>query len=104
MFILPAHALKGVTGETFVKQFNYNMPPGTGPYQIREQDVERGRSIRIRRRNDYWAANHRRNIGTSNFDEVQQVVVRDRNRELRCSGAETSITTSCRAPRNGSRS
>ena len=82
MFILPAHVLKGVTGETFVKQFNYNMPPGTGPYQIREQDVERGRSIRIRRRNDYWAATHRRNIGTSNFDEVQQVVVRDRNLEF----------------------
>jgi microcin C transport system substrate-binding protein len=82
LFIYPAHALKGVSGESYIRDFNYRMVPGTGPYAISERDVERGRMIRIRRRNDYWAADHRRNIGTANFDEIQQQVVRDRNLEF----------------------
>lgn len=77
-FIMPAHVLTGVTGEAYLKQFNYRMVPGSGPYAVAEQDVDRGRLIRIRRRNGYWAATHRRNIGVANFDEVQQSVVRDR--------------------------
>jgi microcin C transport system substrate-binding protein len=58
------------------------MPLGSGPYAVAEQDIERGRMIRIRRRNDYWAANHRRNVGVNNFHEIQQAVVRDRNLEF----------------------
>ncbi len=33
-------------------------------------------SIR-RRRNDYWAEKHRRNVGLNNFDEIREIVVRD---------------------------
>jgi microcin C transport system substrate-binding protein len=82
LFIYPSHALKGVTGDAYIRDYNYRMLPGTGPYVISDRDVERGRMIRIRRRNDYWAADHRRNIGTGNFDEIQQQVVRDRNLEF----------------------
>ena len=82
LFILPAHSLKGVTGDAYVKQYNYRMLPGSGPYAVGDQDVDRGRMIRIRRRSDYWAANHRRSIGTANFNEIQQNVVRDRNLEF----------------------
>ena len=82
LFIYPAHALKNVTGDAYIRDYNYRMVPGTGPYAIAERDVDKGRMIRIRRRNDYWAASHRRNIGTANFDEIQQSVVRDRNLEF----------------------
>ena len=82
LFIMPAHGLKGVTGAAFIKDFNYRMLPGSGPYAVAEQDVEKGRQIRIRRRTDYWAANHRRNVGLDNFNEIQQQVVRDRNLEF----------------------
>ena len=82
LFIYPAHVLKGVTGEAYIRDFNYKMLPGTGPYAVAERDVEKGRMIRIRRRNDYWARDHRRSIGVSNFDEIQQQVVRDRNLEF----------------------
>ena len=37
----------------------------------------KGRSITIRRRTDYWAENVRRNIGSNNFDEIREIVVRD---------------------------
>lgn len=82
LFIYPAHALKNVTGDAYIRDYNYRMVPGTGPYAIAERDVDKGRMIRIRRRNDYWAASHRRNVGTANFDEIQQSVVRDRNLEF----------------------
>jgi microcin C transport system substrate-binding protein len=80
--IYPAHVLATLTGDQYIKDYNYKMLPGTGPYAVAETDVEKGRMIRIRRRPDYWAAQERRNIGVANFDEVQQIVVRDRNLEF----------------------
>ena len=79
MPILPAHVLKTMDGARYIKEYNYKMLPGTGPYIVNESDVVRGNSITIRRRPDYWAANERRNVGVNNFDEIQQVVVRDEN-------------------------
>ncbi len=82
LYIYPAHILKNITGEAYVREYNYKMLPGTGPYIVAEQDVDKGNMIRIRRRSDYWAEKHRRNIGSSNFDQIQQAVVRDRNLEF----------------------
>jgi microcin C transport system substrate-binding protein len=82
LFIYPAHVLKNLSGDAYIRQYNYKMLPGTGPYAISEKDVDRGRMIHIRKRSDYWAAKHRRSIGTANFDEIQQSVVRDRNLEF----------------------
>ncbi|MSO30507.1 MAG: ABC transporter substrate-binding protein [Acidobacteria bacterium] len=82
MYVYPASILKTISGEAYVRDYNYKMLPGTGPYVVSEQDVDKGKSIRIRHRPDYWAATHRRNIGIANFDVIQQLVVRDRNLEL----------------------
>ena len=49
------------------------------PHIVNESDVVRGNSITIRRRNDYWAEKYRRNVGLNNFDQIQEVVVRDEN-------------------------
>lgn len=77
MPILPAHVLKDVDGERYVKEYNFKLLPGTGPYVINEADVVKGRSLTIRRRPDYWAENIRRNVGANNFDEIREIVVRD---------------------------
>ena len=82
VFILPAHVVKNVTGAQFVRDYNYKMIPGSGPYAIAESDVEKGRTIHVRRRPNYWAEKSRRNVGTANFDDMQIVVVRDRNLEF----------------------
>ena len=68
MFVYPAHVLRNLTGDAYIRDYNYRMLPGTGPYQVSEQDVQRGRMITIRRRPDHWAAGHRRSVGTANFD------------------------------------
>ena len=80
--VYPAHVLKDVDGARYVREFNDKMLPGTGPYAVETADVDKGRSIRIRRRTGYWAEQHRRNVGGNNFDEIRQIVVRDRNLEF----------------------
>ena len=79
MPIFPAHVLKTVNGDTYIKEYNYKSLPGSGPYIIRESDIDKGRSITMRRRNDYWAAKARGSVGLSNIDELQFIVVRDDN-------------------------
>jgi microcin C transport system substrate-binding protein len=77
--IFPAHVLKTLNGEKYLKDYNYKLLPGSGPYVIREEDIEKGKAITARRRKDYWAENARANVGQNNFDALKYVVVRDEN-------------------------
>jgi microcin C transport system substrate-binding protein len=77
MQILPAHVLKDVDGAKYLADYNFRLLPGTGPYRVEEADIVKGNSVTIRRRQDYWAADVRRNVGLYNFDELREVVVRD---------------------------
>jgi microcin C transport system substrate-binding protein len=82
MPIYPAHSLKGLTGAAYIKEYNDKMLPGSGAYAVAAADINKGNSIGIKRRRDYWAERYRRNIGTGNFDEIRQIVVRDQNLEF----------------------
>ena len=80
--VYPAHLLKGITGATYLKEYNDKMLPGSGAYFVTPADLEKGKAVHIRRRKDYWAEKYRRNIGLNNFDEIRETVVRDRNLEF----------------------
>ena len=82
MYIFPAHVLKDVNGETYLRDYNFKMLPGSGPYVVHEEDIKKGNSITIRRRQDYWAENHRQHVGLNNFELIREIVVRDRNLEF----------------------
>ncbi len=75
--IFPAHVLKTVDGATYIRDWNFKTIPGSGPYSIREQDVQKGRSISVRRRPDYWGRKNRASVGTGNFEEIRSILVRD---------------------------
>ncbi|MBS1818790.1 MAG: ABC transporter substrate-binding protein [Acidobacteria bacterium] len=77
MSILPGHVLKTVDGAAYLKDYNFKLLPGSGPYKLDESDVVKGKSVTLRRRTDYWAEKGRRNVGMNNFDEIREVVVRD---------------------------
>jgi microcin C transport system substrate-binding protein len=79
MHVFPAHVLKDVDGAKYLEEYNFKLLPGSGPYRVDEADVRKGQSITIRRRNDYWAENERRNVGRFNFAEIREIVVRDQN-------------------------
>ena len=83
MPVYPAHVLKEVNGAAYIRDWNSKMLPGSGPYFITPADIDKGQSIRIRRRTDYWAAKARANVGAGNFDEIRQITVRDRNFRVR---------------------
>jgi microcin C transport system substrate-binding protein len=78
MQILPAHLLKNVDGAKYLADYNFKLLPGSGPYRVDDADVVKGNSVSLRRRSDYWAEHVRRNVGLNNFDEIREVVVRDR--------------------------
>ena len=82
MFIYPAHVLENVDGGTYVKEWNDKMLPGSGPYFVTPADLDKGNRVSIKRRPDYWAEKYRRNVGLWNFDEIRDIVVRDRNLEF----------------------
>jgi len=79
MRIFPAHVLKNIDGAAYLRDYNFKLLPGTGPYTVTDADVKKGTSVSVRRRPDYWAAKYRVNVGQFNFDEIRNVVVRDRN-------------------------
>ena len=79
MRVFPAHVLKNLDGATYLRDYNFKLMPGTGPYTVTDADVRKGTSISIRRRKDYWAEKYRLNIGQYNFDELRSTVVRDQN-------------------------
>ena len=65
--ILPAHILKTIDGAQYLKDYNYKMLPGSGPYIVREEDIEKGTAITIRRRQDYWDWKSRANVRAVQF-------------------------------------
>jgi microcin C transport system substrate-binding protein len=77
MQIYPAAYIR-MDGETYLNEWNWRLPPGTGPYEIRPEDIKKGRSITMHRRKDYWAKDRPENAGAYNFDEIVWHVVRDR--------------------------
>jgi microcin C transport system substrate-binding protein len=79
MQILPGQVLKNVNGASYLKDYNFKILPGSGPYTIQESDVHKGLSISVRRRKDYWGIKARANIGLNNFDELNFTIVRDEN-------------------------
>jgi microcin C transport system substrate-binding protein len=77
--VFPAHVLKDVNGAAYLRDYNFKLIPGSGPYIVSDTDIQKGKSISIRRRKDYWAEKYRANVGSYNFDEFRFTVVRDQN-------------------------
>ena len=78
-WIMPAEVIRTFGEGTYLRDYNFKLMPGSGPYTISEQDIDRGNRITIRRRDDHWAEGHRASVGLFNFDEITEIVVRDRN-------------------------
>lgn len=79
MRVFPGHILKAVDGTAYLRDYNFKLLPGSGPYIVNETDIQKGKSITIHRRKDYWASAYRANVGFNNFDQIRLTVVRDPN-------------------------
>jgi len=74
--VYPAAYIR-MDGATYLNEWNWRLPPGTGPYELRTEDIRQGRSITLRRRDDYWDENNPSMRGVYNFDTIRMEVVRD---------------------------
>jgi microcin C transport system substrate-binding protein len=72
--ILPAHTFRG---KDYVKDFNWELPNGSGPYKL--ENFRKGQDIIFKRRDDFWAKDERAYEGLYNFDQIKFIVVRDEN-------------------------
>ena len=82
MSILPAHYIGDITGTEYLEKYQMKFIPGSGPYLIDEKDIQKGKSISLRRRSDYWAENEKYNTGLYNFDLVRFDVITDQSLEF----------------------
>ncbi|MBA3028914.1 MAG: ABC transporter substrate-binding protein [Desulfobacteraceae bacterium] len=67
----------GELNADFVKKYNWEIEPNTGPYQI--EKFEKGKNLRLKRKQDWWAADLTYFKNRFNVDEVIFEVVRDTN-------------------------
>jgi len=80
--ILPAHVIGKISGKEYLDKYQYEMPPGSGPYAVRSQDIKKGNSVTLTRRADWWGQDLPFNKGLYNFDKITMVVIRDENLRL----------------------
>ncbi|MFK7904979.1 MAG: ABC transporter substrate-binding protein [Chitinophagales bacterium] len=78
MPIFPAHYLKRVEGGAgFVTKYQWEMIPGSGPYELDLERSPRNEQVVLKRRSDYWGYADPSNEGLYNFDEVKFIKVAD---------------------------
>lgn len=78
MIVLPKHYWEGTDAQgkkRDVTATTLEIPLGSGPYRIKE--FVAGRTVRLERVNDYWAANLPVQVGQNNFDELRYEFFRD---------------------------
>ncbi len=78
MYIFPAHYLKRLEGGAgFIKKYQWEMIPGSGPYEMDLERSPRNEQVVLKRRDNYWGYSHPANKGMYNFDEIKFIKVED---------------------------
>lgn len=77
MNILPAKYLNKVDGKEYLEKYQFKMMPVSGLYFVDVKDIVKGKSISIRKRDDYWDKDHPNLKGAYNFEKIKFVVVKD---------------------------
>jgi len=77
--IYPAKEMRKLSGEAYLKDYNWKLQMGSGPYEVTPDGIKKEHSVTIVRRKDYWAEGERWNIGANNFDRIAWYWVEDDN-------------------------
>ncbi|MEC9475864.1 MAG: ABC transporter substrate-binding protein [Planctomycetota bacterium] len=77
LVIYPADQIR-IPGDVYLDEFNWKMIPGSGPYILREDSIQQEISVTLYRNESWWGWERRDTQGLYNFDQIQLIVVRDR--------------------------
>jgi len=75
--IAESRSVAVTTGKFYMKDFQFEMPPGSGPYILDKKHIKKGRSLTIMRRTDYWNEDNPKGKGGANFKRIKFSVVND---------------------------
>jgi|UniRef100_UPI00404B906C microcin C transport system substrate-binding protein len=64
-------------GEDFPERYQWKFAPSTGPYTVRPEDIDKGRSITLTRVKDWWAKDQKYYSHRFNPDRIRLSVIRD---------------------------
>jgi microcin C transport system substrate-binding protein len=66
-----------IPGKQYLQDFNWKFLTGTGPYKMKPGDMEKGETLTLTRRDDWWAENERWSKHCFNFYRIKYKVVRE---------------------------
>lgn len=75
-FLFPKHAMADF-GPDYLQKFQWRVLPTTGAYTVRDQDVDKGRSLTLTRVKDWWLRDSKYFRGRYNPDRYRFTVIRD---------------------------
>jgi microcin C transport system substrate-binding protein len=73
---LPQHFYKEL-GPDYPERYQWRNFPNSGPYVIRDEDIQKGRSITLTRVKDWWAKDKKHYRYRFNPDKIRLTVIRD---------------------------
>jgi len=73
---MPRHFYQEL-GDDYVDRYQWRFQPTTGPYIIKDKDINKGTSIALTRLQDWWAKDNKFWKNRYNLDRVQLTVIRD---------------------------
>jgi len=84
MYPMPSFYLNKIDGAGYIEKYNFSFLPGSGAYSYDQENSKKGNEgyIILKRREDYWAKDHRRNIGQNNFDQIKFIFIEDPNQQV----------------------
>ncbi len=67
-------------GPDYEQRYQWKVPPTTGAYYVKPEDIKKGVSITLTRAKDWWAKDKRYYQYAYNVDKVRYTVIRDENK------------------------
>jgi microcin C transport system substrate-binding protein len=81
---MPSFYLDKVDGAGYIDKYNFSFMPGSGAYEYDNENSKKGNEgfIVLKRKDNYWAKNHKRNNGLNNFDQIKFIFIEDENQQV----------------------
>lgn len=76
MKIYPAKYIR-IPGAEYLKKYQWKMVMGSGPYELKDENMIKEKSVTLTRCKNYWGDDDPMNVGLNNFEKLKWIVVRD---------------------------
>lgn len=79
--VFPASQVS-IPGSEYLDKYQFSFVAGSGPYEVRDEDIKMGQSVTARLRDDWWGKDNPAWQGLFNIGAIKWVVIKDANLEF----------------------